>query len=124
MIRAFLQKGDVSIALTPGTPVGRYEIVALLGMGAMGEVYYARDRRLNRMVALKILPGHLHTLPERRDRFVQEARLASSLQHPNIVTIFDIGTVGPVTYRVGYRSAYSRASIAPQEWPSNPIDSS
>ena len=67
-------------------------------MGAMGEVYHARDTRLNRMVALKILPGQLETQPEHHDRFVQEAQLASSLQHPNIVTIFDIGTDGPVTY--------------------------
>jgi len=86
------------IALIPGTPVGPYEVVALLGMGAMGEVYHARDTRLNRMVALKTLPGHFQTSPERHERFVQEARLASSLQHPNIVTIFDIGSDGPLTY--------------------------
>ena len=75
------------IALTQGTSVGPYEIVALLGVGAMGEVYHARDTRLNRVVALKVLPGQLRTLPEHHDRFVQEAQLASSLQHPNIVTI-------------------------------------
>jgi len=67
-------------------------------MGAMGEVYHARDTRLNRMVALKILSGQLRTLPEHHDRFMQEAQLASSLQHPNIVSIFDIGTDGALTY--------------------------
>ena len=89
---------ETPIALTTGTSVGPYEIVALLGMGAMGEVYHARDTRLNRIVALKILSGQLRTLPEHHDRFMQEAQLASSLQHPNIVTIFDIGPDGALTY--------------------------
>ena len=58
----------------------------------MGEVYRARDERLNRVVALKILPAAFVADPERRGRFLQEARLASSLQHPHIVTIFDVGS--------------------------------
>ena len=62
---------EISIALTTGTSVGPYEIVAVLGNGAMGEVYHARDTRLNRVVALKILSGQLRSLPEHHDRFMQ-----------------------------------------------------
>jgi len=78
--------------LESGSRLGPYEIVALLGAGGMGEVYQARDSRLNRMVALKVLPVDLVADTERRLRFIQEAQLASSLQHPNIITIFDIGS--------------------------------
>jgi Tol biopolymer transport system component len=86
------------MALDPGTLIGPYEIVAFLGAGGMGEVYQAQDPRLNRMVALKILPAALVVDEERRRRFVQEAQLASSLQHPNIVTIYDIGSAGEIEY--------------------------
>src|SRR5574339_870151 len=78
--------------LDPGTHLGPYKIVDLLGVGGMGEVYRARDPRLNRLVALKVLSGERAAGPERRSRFVQEAQLASALQHPNIVTVFDIGS--------------------------------
>ena len=80
--------------LPAGTRLGPYEIVSLLGTGGMGHVYQARDERLNRQVALKVLPPNAVGDDERRRRFVQEAQLASSLQHPNIVTIYDIGTAG------------------------------
>ena len=80
------------MSLESGTRLGPYEIGALLGVGGMGEVYTARDERLNRLVALKLLPAELVANTERRRRFIQEAQLASSLQHPNIVTIFDIGS--------------------------------
>jgi len=78
--------------LDPGTHLGPYRIVDLLGVGGMGEVYRARDDRLNRLVALKVLRSEREASPERRSRFIQEARLASALQHPNIVTVFDIGS--------------------------------
>jgi serine/threonine protein kinase/Tol biopolymer transport system component len=78
--------------LEPGTHLGPYKIVDLLGVGGMGEVYRARDPRLNRLVALKVLRGEREAGPERRSRFIQEAQLASALQHPNIVTVFDIGS--------------------------------
>jgi eukaryotic-like serine/threonine-protein kinase len=78
--------------ISAGTRLGPYEIVSLLGAGGMGEVYQARDARLNRMVALKVLPAELVANEERKRRFIQEAQLASSLQHPNIITIFDIGS--------------------------------
>ncbi len=84
--------------LPAGTRLGPYEIVSLLGTGGMGHVYQARDERLNRQVALKVLPPNFVGDDERRRRFVQEAQLASSLQHPNIVTIFDIGTADGTDY--------------------------
>jgi len=84
--------------LTAGTLLGPYEVVAAIGAGGMGEVYEARDPRLNRSVAIKVLPSRLDADTERRRRFIQEAQLASALQHPNIVTVFDIGSAGDVDY--------------------------
>ncbi len=84
--------------LDSGTRLGPYQISTLLGTGGMGEVYQARDERLNRMVALKLLPAELVADPERRRRFIQEAQLASSLQHPNIITIFDVGSADQGEY--------------------------
>ena len=78
-------------ALAPGTKLGPYEIAAALGAGGMGEVYRARDTRLDRTVAIKILPTHLSGNPEARQRFDREARAISSLNHPNICTLYDIG---------------------------------
>jgi len=75
-----------------GTRVGRYEVTALLGQGAMGEVYRAFDERLGRDVAVKVLPAIFSADAERLKRFDQEARAASALNHPNVLAIFDIGT--------------------------------
>lgn len=74
-----------------GTTLGGYEILAMLGAGGMGEVYRARDLRLGREVALKILPSHLTHHPSRVARFQSEARAASALNHPNAVTVYEIG---------------------------------
>ncbi|HET7706586.1 MAG TPA: protein kinase [Thermoanaerobaculia bacterium] len=79
------------MSLTPGTTVSHYRIVALLGRGGMGEVYHAIDDRLERAVALKILSDQLTRSETAVQRFVQEAHAASGLNHPNIVTVFDIG---------------------------------
>jgi serine/threonine-protein kinase len=78
--------------LAPGTRLGRYEIRSLLGVGGMGEVYLAHDSTLHRAVAIKLLPGHLASDADRLKRLEQEAYAASSLNHPNILTIYEVGT--------------------------------
>jgi tRNA A-37 threonylcarbamoyl transferase component Bud32/WD40 repeat protein len=78
--------------LTPGTKLGPYEVVALLGAGGMGEVYRARDSRLKREVAIKVLPQALSLDADRLRRFEQEALATAALNHPNILAVFDIGT--------------------------------
>jgi serine/threonine protein kinase len=77
--------------LSPGTRFGPYEITALLGAGGMGEVYRARDARLGREVALKILAPEVANDPTRRQRFELEARVVAALNHPNIVAVYDVG---------------------------------
>ena len=79
------------MALSAGTRLGPYEILAPLGAGGMGEVYTARDTRLDRTVAVKVLPPDVAADPERRARFEREARAVAALQHPNICTIHDVG---------------------------------
>ncbi|MDQ6699106.1 MAG: serine/threonine protein kinase, partial [Acidobacteriota bacterium] len=79
------------MSLAPATRVGPYEIVAPLGAGGMGEVYRAKDARLGREVAIKVLPHEFARDPERLRRFEQEARALGALNHPNIVAIYDIG---------------------------------
>jgi Tol biopolymer transport system component/predicted Ser/Thr protein kinase len=79
------------MALTPGSRLGSYEILAPLGAGGMGEVYRATDTKLGRDVAIKVLPTAAASDPDRRQRFEQEARSASALNHPNILTVYDIG---------------------------------
>jgi formylglycine-generating enzyme required for sulfatase activity/dienelactone hydrolase len=88
------------MALAAGTKFGPYEIESLLGMGGMGEVYSARDTRLQRTVAIKILPSHLSSNPELRSRFEQEAKSISALQHPNICVVHDIGSQDGVDFMV------------------------
>jgi len=87
-----------STVLSRGTRFGPYEILSLLGAGGMGEVYRARDTRLGRDIAIKVLPGELSSSRERLDRLEQEARSASALNHPNIVTIYELGQVDSTHY--------------------------
>jgi len=79
------------MSLAPGTRFGPYEILSPLGAGGMGEVYRARDTRLDRTVAIKVLPSHLSASPEARQRFDREARAISSLNHPHICALYDVG---------------------------------
>jgi serine/threonine protein kinase len=88
------------MALSPGTRLGPYEIVAPIGAGGMGEVYRARDTRLGRTVAVKVLPSHLAASPDSRQRFEREARAISQLSHPNICALFDVGSEGETEYLV------------------------
>jgi len=86
------------MTLSTGSLLGPYEIVAPLGAGGMGEVWRARDARLSREVAIKVLPADVAADPSRLKRFEKEARAASALNHPNIVTIYDIGSTDSVSY--------------------------
>ena len=83
-----------------GTTILQYQMLEKLGSGGMGDVYKAQDTRLNRFVAIKVLPAKMSTDPERRRRFVQEAQAASALNHPNIITIYDIVTEGDAQFMV------------------------
>ena len=86
--------------ISPGSKLGSYEVLALLGAGGMGEVYRARDTRLDREVAIKVLPADRMADENRRRRFVQEARAASALNHPNIVTIYEIESADGIDFIV------------------------
>jgi Tol biopolymer transport system component/predicted Ser/Thr protein kinase len=86
--------------LRVGARLGRYEIVAPIGAGGMGEVYRARDTRLDRTVAIKVLPEHLASNAELRQRFEWEARIVSSLNHPHICTLYDVGHDGGIDFLV------------------------
>ena len=77
--------------LTPGTRLGPYEITGSLGAGGMGEVYKARDTRLDRSVAIKVLPPEVSADPDRRARFEREAKTIAGLNHPHICTLHDVG---------------------------------
>ena len=86
------------MALSTGQKLGPYEILAPLGAGGMGEVYRARDSRLRREVAIKVLSAEFSADADRRNRFEQEARSASGLNHHNIVTVHDIGSADETIY--------------------------
>ena len=83
------------MSLVAGTRLGPYEIQSAIGDGGMGEVYKARDTRLDRTVAIKVLPAELSADPDRHSRFGREARAIASLAHPHICTLHDIGTHCP-----------------------------
>jgi eukaryotic-like serine/threonine-protein kinase len=88
------------MALTSGTKLGPYEIQSSLGAGGMGEVYRARDARLEPTVAVKILPMHLSDNPGAKQRFEREARAISSLSHPNICHLYDVGSQDGIDFIV------------------------
>jgi serine/threonine protein kinase len=88
------------MALSAGMRLGPYEILSVLGAGGMGEVYRARDTRLDRVVAIKVLPEHRSSSPQVRERFEREARTISSLSHPHICALYDIGDQDGIDYLV------------------------
>ena len=79
------------MALARGTRLGPYQVESPIGAGGMGEVYKARDRRLDRIVAIKVLPEHVASDPDLQQRFEREAKTISSLNHPHICTLYDVG---------------------------------
>ncbi len=85
------------MALAPGVRLGPYEIAVQIGMGGMGEVYKARDTRLDRTVAIKVLPEHVASDPELKQRFEREAKTISSLNHPNIAQIHGLEESSGIT---------------------------
>ncbi len=88
------------MTLLPGSRLGPYEVVAFVGVGGMGEVYKARDTRLDRTVALKVLPAQVASDPQFRERFEREARVVSSLDHPHICALYDVGRERGVDFLV------------------------
>src|SRR5215467_643847 len=88
------------MSLSAGTRLGPYEIQSRLGAGGMGEVWKARDTRLERTVAIKVLPQHLSSSPEVRQRFEREAKTISQLSHPHICALYDVGREGETEYLV------------------------
>ena len=88
------------MALSAGTRLGPYELLAPIGAGGMGEVYRAKDTRLDRTVAVKVLPSHLTSSPESRQRFEREAKTISQLSHPHICALYDVGREGETDYLV------------------------
>jgi len=88
------------MALSSGARLGPYEILGAVGAGGMGEVYKARDTRLERTVAIKVLPPHLSASPEVRQRFEREAKTISQLSHPHICALYDVGNHEGIEYLV------------------------
>ena len=84
--------------LSPDTQLGQYRIIEPIGAGGMGEVYRARDTKLDRTVALKILPPELAESEERRTRFLREAKAASAIDHPNVAHIYEIGEADGIDF--------------------------
>src|SRR5580765_964372 len=88
------------MSLSPNSKLAHYTIISKIGAGGMGEVYRARDARLDREVAIKLLPTDVASDADRLQRFEQEARATSALNHPNILTVYDIGTHDGLPYIV------------------------
>ncbi len=88
------------MALSPGTRLGPYAVTAKIGQGGMGEVWQATDTRLDRTVAIKVLPEHVASDPDLKQRFEREARTVAALNHPHICTLHDIGTQDGIDFLV------------------------
>src|SRR6476661_7071844 len=94
------QTEECILPLAPTTRLGPYEIICAIGAGGMGEVYRAKDTRLDRIVAIKVLPPDIAQSTEARQRFEREARAVSSLNHPHICALFDIGNQDGIDFLV------------------------
>jgi eukaryotic-like serine/threonine-protein kinase len=105
--------------LGPGSHLGPFEILGPLGSGGMGEVYRARDTRLARDVAVKVLPSDFSLDPERRRRFEQEIRAASALNHPNLVSVLDAGVHAETPYIV---FELLQGQTLRQRWATRPME--
>src|SRR5947209_10108258 len=108
--------------LKSGTRLGPYEILSPLGAGGMGEVYRAKDTRLDRTIAIKVLPTHVSSDPELRERFDREARTISQLNHPNICMLHDVGHQDGIDFLVmeylegeTLEARLTRGALAPDE---------
>jgi serine/threonine protein kinase len=97
------------VSLASGTKLSRYEIRSKIGEGGMGEVYRARDEKLNREVAIKVLPASLSQDEDRLRRFEQEAQAAGALNHPNILAVYDVGTHAGAPYIVSATARFPNA---------------
>src|SRR5262245_710017 len=93
-------KPSTAMPLSTGTRLGPYEILAPIGAGGMGEVYRAHDSRLERQVAVKVLPEHLSRCPQALSRFIRETKVVAALSHPNLLAIFDTGNENEISYAV------------------------
>src|SRR5437879_9548861 len=94
-----LETDETGFGLDPGTVIlEKYELIRLLGRGGMGQVYLARDNKLERQVALKTLSKEFSCDEEYKARFMREARMASALNHPNILTVYEVGSVGETLF--------------------------
>src|SRR4029077_12631397 len=98
--RRQLGRGAVEVTLSAGTRLGPYEILSPIGSGGMVEVYKARDTRLERTVAVKVLPQHMSSSPDVRQRFEREAKTISQLSNPHICALYDVGREGENEYLV------------------------
>jgi serine/threonine protein kinase len=105
------------MTMTAGQRLGAYEILSLLGSGGMGEVYRARDTRLDRIVAIKVLPAHLADRLDLRERLEREARAVSSLNHPHICTLYDIGEHDVLDRRHGKKGSLRQAGFRQRDCP-------
>ena len=108
------------MSIASGTHLGPYEILSLIDAGGMGEVYKARDTRLNRAVAMKVLPAHVSNKPELKQRFEREAHVLASLSHPHICPVFDVGQQDGIDYLVMEylegKTLANRLEHGPLEW--------
>jgi eukaryotic-like serine/threonine-protein kinase len=106
------------MAISPGTRLGPYEILSAIGAGGMGEVYRARDTRLDRIVAIKVLPDHFVDRSELRERFDREAKTIASLNHPHICTLHDVGHQNGTDFLV---MEYLEGETLAQRLPNGPL---